>query len=114
MQTQLSIDSYEEQVSDQGDVAIKVKPLSLKSGSEVKFQLSLDTHSVELNYDLVEKSSLTDDQGRTLKPISWDGGSGGHHLSGKLVFPDTDKVKTLELVISGIDGVDRKFKWEIR
>lgn len=104
---------YEEQVSEQGDVVLKVNPLSLQAGSEAEFKLNMDTHSVELDYDLIKQSSLVDDQGRILKPISWNGGSGGHHLSGELIFPDPGKVKTLELRILGLDGIDRKFKWEI-
>lgn len=101
------------QSDNRGQVTVDVTPISLEAGKEVKFEVVLDTHSVELSYDLLTVSSLSDDTGQNFKPLSWSGGSGGHHLSGELVFPAISKnAKFVELVIFNIEGVDRRFKWD--
>lgn len=105
---------YQTQTNDRNEVTVEVTPISLKTDANLEFKMVLDTHSVELNYDLMKIAKLTDDKGRNLKPFSWSGGSGGHHLSGELVFPAVpDKTKFLELTISNIEGVDRMFRWDL-
>lgn len=102
------------QSDDRGDVNVEVGPISLGAGKEVRFKVVLETHSVELNYDLLKISSLSDDKGNSLKPLSWSGGSGGHHLSGELIFPGlASKAKSAELLIANISGFDRSFRWNL-
>ncbi|EKD85165.1 MAG: hypothetical protein ACD_38C00074G0008 [uncultured bacterium] len=102
------------QSDEKGDVAVKVTPISLEPGKQAKFEVVLDTHSVELIYHMVKISSLSDNQGNALNPVSWSGGLGGHHLKGELVFPPLKMdAKSIELFISGIDGFDRSFSWNI-
>ncbi|MDP3948170.1 MAG: hypothetical protein Q8P87_00495 [bacterium] len=102
------------QSSDQGEVSVEVTPVVLEPGREVKFNVVFSTHSVELDYDLLKVSSLSDDKDNSLTPISWSGGSGGHHLNGELVFSSiAGKAKSVELKIINISGFDRNFRWNI-
>lgn len=80
-----NVGSLEEKVSDQDQVVITAKPkLFSPLGNEI--ELTLTTHSVDLNFDLREKSVLVSGS-ETLQPMVWSGGRGGHHLSGVLKFP---------------------------
>lgn len=102
------------QSDDRGQVTVEVIPISLESGKEVRFKVVLDTHSVELSYDLLKASNLSDDRSNNFKPISWNGGSGGHHLNGELVFPSlAAKAKSAQLIIANISGFDRRFIWNL-
>lgn len=102
------------QSSDQGEVSIEVTPVSLEPGKEAKFDVVFNTHSVELDYDLLKVSNLRDDKGNSLTPISWSGGSGGHHLNGELVFPSISaKAISAQLIIVNISGFDRSFVWNL-
>lgn len=105
---------YQTVKDNQKEVIVEMTPISLETNSLVRFKVVLDTHTVELNYDLMKISRLIDDKDQSYKPVSWDGRSGGHHLSGELVFPAVpDKTKSLELTISNIEGVDRTFRWDL-
>lgn len=107
-------EQFVKQFDNQGEVIVEVMPISLKKNKEAKFQVLFDTHTVELDYDLLKAASLKDDQGNSLKPISWSGGSGGHHLKGELGFPKiSDNLKFMELIIVNISGFDRRFKWNL-
>lgn len=106
--------TFTKQSDDQGEVIVEVTPISLDAGKEVKFRVALDTHSVELAYDLMKTSKLVDDKGQSLVPFSWNGGSGGHHLNGELVFPSlATETKSAQLVIANISGFDRRFIWNL-
>lgn len=103
---------YQTQENSEGEVIVSVTPVRLSEKENVKFKVSLNTHSVELNYDLKNLAVLTDDNDIEYRPISWDGGVGGHHLEGNLIFPPlSKKVEEVTLKISGISGADRVFKW---
>lgn len=109
-----SNDSFTKQSNDQGEVSIEATPVVLEPGKEAKFNVVFNTHSVELDYDLLKLSSLSDDKGNKLAPISWSGGSGGHHLNGELVFPSISaKAKSAQLIIANISGFDRSFIWNL-
>lgn len=111
---QIQKKTYQTQKSEQNEISVEVTPISLRPNFDLKFKVVLDTHNVELDYDLMKIAKLTDDKGRNLKPLSWSGGSGGHHLSGELIFPAISKeVKFLELTISSIERSDRKFRWDL-
>lgn len=102
------------QTDNQGEVVIKVAPLGLTT-SKWQFEVSLDTHSVELDVDLTKSSVLIVD-GREFQPVSWDGSpSGGHHREGTLTFASAKtKVSSIELVLRNIGGVpERSFTWTI-
>lgn len=109
-----SNDLFTKQSNDQGDVIVEAVPVSLEPEKEAVFQVTFNTHSVELAYDLMKVSKLVDDKGNNLAPISWSGGSGGHHLNGELVFPSISaKAKSAQLIIANISGFDRSFVWNL-
>lgn len=111
---QVQQEQIAKQFDNQGEVIVEVTPISLNKNEQATFQVLLDTHTVELGYDLLKVSILIDDLGNKLKPISWSGGSGGHHLKGELIFPAiSSKAKSVELTISNISGFDRRFKWKL-
>jgi len=76
------------------------------------FDIKLDTHSGSLDYDLEQISYIRDSKGNIIKPESWDGGIGGHHIEGILKFPKFDASAGFELVINDVAGVkERVLKW---
>lgn len=105
--------TYQTQINEEGEVGVSVTPLLFSKDSS-KFSVVLTTHSVELDYDLKEISVLADDQKNEYRAISWDGGKGGHHLKGTLIFPAFAKnTRVVKLTIKKIDSVDRVFEWNL-
>jgi len=101
--------------NSEGDVSVFVTPRGdLVSDPIWNFEVTLNTHSVELLQDLAEVSDLVAGA-ESYSPIAWEGdASGGHHRSGILKFaPISPLPKEIELIISGIGGVDRRFRWEL-
>ena len=102
--------------NDQAAVTVEVTPLNLndKTAATLDFQIALNTHSVDLSYDLTAIAALRNDSGEEVKPTKWDGpAGGGHHVSGTLSFPQMkDRGKSLTLILRGIAGVpERSFVW---
>lgn len=98
-------------------VTVKVTPKALgSSDSRWEFSVVLDTHSADLSDDLVQSTTLTTDDGRTLKPVSWTGAApGGHHRAGVLAFdvpaPRPAKIE-LRIVRPG-ESAPRIFRWQL-
>ncbi len=115
--TQSKSSSLETKENTEGPVSVAVTPLSLDNGPPTwNFEIVLDTHSGSLDADLVAVSELVDDQGKSYKPISWEGDNpGGHHREGVLKFnPISPKPKSVELKIKNVGGVpERRFKWDL-
>jgi hypothetical protein len=109
----------ETRTSEGGGVTIQMTPGGT-AGGDLVFSAVLSTHSVDLTYDYQALATLRDDQGHTYPAASWEGASGGHHLTGKLVFSNNPplpgpRVKWIELELKGIAGVPvRTFLWDIR
>ena len=104
------------QSDQQNHVAIDVKPIRFTFTAPVTFAVSLNTHSVPLNFDLTMLSTLICDQGYEYEPLRWNGSPpGGHHRRGELVFPEFDHpVNHMELVIKDVSDVsERVFEWTI-
>lgn len=100
-----------------GAVTFEVKPLNLGSGaSTLDFDVTMNTHSVDLSFDLKSMSVLKMDTGAEIAPSAYQGGS-GHHVEGKLSFP-ADKLagaKMLTLIIRNVAGVaERTFTWNLQ
>ncbi len=117
-----SADSVHLSLTDgQGAVTVKITPLNLDNpGDTLKFEVVMDTHSVELNMDLATLATLTTDTGIAIQPEKWDAPSGGHHAEGTLSFPATqggkpilNGAKQLTLTLTGIDNVIRTFTWDL-
>ncbi len=106
----------------QGAVTVKVTPLDLNpDGETLVFEVSMNTHSVNLGMDLAKLATLTTDTGKTIQAVKWDGpAGGGYHVSGKLTFPNIVEEKPLllgakqvTLTIKDVDAASRTFTWPI-
>jgi hypothetical protein len=106
---------------DQGAVTFVVTPLNLLApGDTLDFSVSMDTHSVDLGWDLAALSTLRTDTGREVPGLSWPVG-GSHHYQGTLSFPAATAggeallagARSLTLTIRGTDIAERVFTWDI-
>lgn len=105
----------------QGSVVVVVTPLNLDSISEtLEFDVSMNTHSVDLSMDLAVLATLTTDSGIKATPTSWTGQLGGHHVEGTLSFPASvdgkpilDGATTLTITLINIDAPERIFTWQL-
>lgn len=94
-------------VDIQNDVEFKVTQLSTS-----EYRIIIDTHSVELDFDLVEISALYDGLGNMYKPLTWEGfPTGGHHREGTLKFQPIN-TGSIKLVIT--DSARREFIWDLK
>lgn len=106
---------------EQGAVVVDVTPTNLTNPTEtIDIEVGMNTHSVDLSMDLTKLATLKTDTGLSAAPISWDGGAGGHHVSGKLAFPTQVDGKSflagasvLTLVIQNVDAPERTFTWNL-
>jgi hypothetical protein len=114
--------AFEEQSDSQGAVEVTVRPLfDGATGSTLEFAVTMNTHSVDLSFDLAQLAVLTTDTGITLQAFKWDGPSGGHHVSGTLSFPAQadgkpvlEGAKQIVLAIKGVDAPARTFSWNLQ
>ena len=106
-------EKWETKTDEQASITVMVTPLDLSPQSiEWKFNITMDTHSVELDQDLVAISILTDGRGNEYKPIRWDGPVSDHHREGVLIFnPITPYPQHLKLRINDIGDIQRFFTW---
>jgi len=102
--------------NDENAVRVDVKPIQLAAGKPAVFEIRLNTHSVNLAYDIAQISSIEDSQGKVYKATAWKGSSpGGHHRRGTLEFPGLKgNPQTIKLIIRGIADVPtRVFEWKL-
>jgi len=83
------------------------------------FDLTVDTHSVDLDALDLADAILRNDRGEMLTARPWSAPAGGHHRAGALLF-DGDAIsffaaaRWIELALSGIgDLPERVLRWEI-
>jgi hypothetical protein len=102
-----------------GNVAIDVKWQGV-SGQYLVFDVAMNTHYVDLDqYDLGRLSTLSDDSGTELRPVSWNAAPGGHHRRGRLTFPIPDSLVRgtathVKLMVRDVAGVGaRVFQWQL-
>ena len=109
---------WETKTDEQASVTVVVTPIDLSSQSkEWKFIILMDTHSVELDQDMVKTAVLVDNNGKEYKPLRWEGAeAGGHHREGVLIFNQIPLTpQSVELKIRDIGGVpERSFKWDLK
>lgn len=107
--------NLESKIDERASITVTVTPIDISPQSkEWKFNIDMETHSVELDQDITKISVLIDDQGKEYKPIAWEGPVGGHHREGVLAFNQiTPTPKSIELKISGIGDVIRSFAWQL-
>jgi hypothetical protein len=100
----------------QGQVSVSVNPVNLTSpGNTLVFDVSMNTHSVDLSMDISKLSRLTTESGKAIAALKWDGPLGGHHVQGKLSFPagEITGSKKITLTISNVDVPSRVFTWSL-
>ena len=98
-----------------GGVTVKVTYLNPQGTEDARFEITLDTHSVDLDsYDLKALSSLRDGAGRAYQPSNVENKGSGHHRQVVLGFPKPAPGSSrIELVIKDIAGIkERSFVWE--
>ncbi len=108
-------------IDRQGAVEVSVVPRSLEPGpgGTLEFEVSMNTHSVDLSMDLAALSTLETDTGLVLEPRDWSGGGGGHHVRGLLRFVADPTKGALEgaqrliLTIREVDAPQRVFEWAL-
>jgi hypothetical protein len=105
----------------QGAVEFAVSPLNLgANATTLEFKVVMDTHSIDLSWDLAAQSMLKTDTGLEITGSQWTAGS-GHHYESTLVFPAQTKdgqallaaANTLTLVIKNTDVPERTFVWQL-
>ncbi len=104
--------------NDEAMVTVAVTPLNLgdKSAATLDFDIALNTHSVDLGYDLTQIATLSSDAGEQVQPTKWNGPTGGgHHRKGTLSFPQLkSRGQMLTLTLRGIANVpERTFTWKV-
>lgn len=105
----------------QGAVTVEVKPINLGESAETLiFDVSMNTHSVDLSMDLAKLATLETDNGKIVQATAWDGPKGGHHVQGRLIFPAIydgkpllEDARELTLTIKDVDAPSRIFTWEL-
>lgn len=109
-----------ETVSDsQGAVTVDITPANF-SADTLTFDVSLDTHSVDLSMDLSTLATLTTDTGVAVQASLWDAPRGGHHVEGTLQFPASvdgksvlEGAKQITIKIVNLDAPERVFTWDL-
>ena len=113
-QQKVTREKWETKTEEQASVTVVVTPLDLSPQSkEWKFDIGMNTHSVELDQNMTKIVVLLDDQGKEYKPLRWEGAeAGGHHREGVLIFNKITPIpKSLRLKIFDVGGVVRIFAW---
>lgn len=107
----------DEQKSSVRGVTVSVIPQDLSpAAASWDFKVVLDTHSQDLNDDLLKSTVLVDNTGGRHTPTSWEGAApGGHHREGLLKFkPWAPPPAQFELHISRPgEPKPRVYRWKI-
>lgn len=109
-------------LDSQGAVIVEITPLNLDApGNTLEFEVALNTHSLDLSMDLATLATLKTDTGITAEAIAWDAPRGGHHVSGRLIFPAVkdgrpvlDGAGQLTLTLLDVDAPSRVFEWDLK
>jgi hypothetical protein len=103
-------------INDENLVTFEVKPIDFSFNEPIRIEVAINTHQGDLDFDMVEITTLEDDEGTVLKPLSWEGSpTGGHHRSGILTFPGINhKTSRIKLTIRDVYDVPKRiFEWEL-
>lgn len=97
-----------------GGVVVTVTPLTLALGQPATFDISMNSHSVEIVEDMVAATVLRDEAGNQSAAAAWEGaGPGGHHREGVIRFPPlTGEPAEVVLIVKDVAKVPvREFRW---
>ncbi len=114
---ELSIPELSTKVNDKNYVTIEVTPIDFQFGQPLRFEIYVNTHQGDLNFDLTEISMLKGVGEEPMLPVSWEGSPpGGHHRNGTLVFPPVPStVREIQLIIKDVyDIPERSFEWKLQ
>lgn len=108
-------------VDEQWAILVEIAPSVMNAAAQqIVFEVSLNTHSVDLSMDLAPLCTLKTDTGLSVSATSWDAPRGGHHVRGQLAFPSKiDNARVLEgarhvtLTITDLDASIRVFEWDL-
>ena len=84
--------------------------LPIIESNQLVFDIAINNHKYDLDFDLTKVSTLTLDNGSILRPVLWEGNSGGHHVYGKLYFQNLRDFKSFKLEINALETI-RIFEW---
>ncbi len=101
---------------DENSVSFEVTPMDFQYGQPLVFEIRMNTHQVDLGFDLMNLATVTTDEGAILVPVAWEGSApGGHHRDGKLIFPEiTLPVGQMSLVVEDVAEVPKRiFTWKL-
>lgn len=112
------------QLAEAGAVTIKVTPLNLQDAqaASLDFDVVLDTHSANLDFDLAKNATLQAGDAQVVASAWKTPDRKGHHVEGTLSFPTTNaagqslltSAKTVSLVLKGLPGnLERTFTWNL-
>src|SRR5215475_8430390 len=99
-----------------GGVTVMVTFLDSKPSGDLRFQVVLDTHSVNLDvYDFKTIAVLRDETGNSYLPTAVENKGSGHHRQATVNFAKVaGGPKRVELVIKDVAGVkERIFRWDL-
>lgn len=99
-----------------GGVRVEATYLNPQDTEAARFQVRMDTHSVNLDaYDLKALCLLRDEAGKVYQATDVENRGGGHHRTVILYFPEVPaSSRSLELIIKGVAGIEeRSFRWEL-
>lgn len=105
---------WESQTYDQSEIKITVTPIDISPESkEWKFNVSIDSNSVELSQDATKVAILLDDSGKEYMSLRWESISTySNHREGVLIFPPiTPYPQHLKLIMNDINGIQKLFTW---
>jgi len=90
-----------------GDVSVEINYLAGKSdASKIVFEVSLNTHSVDLNDIDFQKTVLMQKDGLTIFPLKVETSGADHHRSAELSFSQVGV--PLKIVFVGTEAIGRK------
>ena len=105
------------QLSEGGEVTVEVTWDGPAAGPV--FNVTIDTHSVDLDVLDLSDAVLTNDRGETLAAMPWDAPKGGHHREGRLTFGGDAEAfladaSWIDLAIDGVGTIpERVLRWEV-
>lgn len=109
------------QMQESGPVAVQVMFVPQLGTGSLTFEVSMNTHSVELaDLDLAKLGQVTLEPGGALADLTWApaGGGAGHHVSGVLTAGDPNGLlagaKRVTLELTGFPGGSPlRFQWPV-
>lgn len=115
--TNISINTqspYTTQTNKEGEVTIEVTPKKIGTGEKNIFEISFNTHSVNLDFNFTKIIVLEDNLGNKYQAMEWTGSNSGHHLNGDIIFPKiNEQAKSINLIIKEIEGMEKTFSWNL-